>query len=148
MGRPLLSDCTALRTEGGTLQIQRPIYAGKLLMWCQVTGGTVYATLRPKAFSAVESGGAASVETRAMAIDKAKIRARVVEEKAEAGAKLDVTEADVVVSGGRTDPLEPLRSIYGSQATVLSTAESGAVSVSIFEDGTMLVNPFERTRNQ
>ncbi len=101
MQRPLLSDCTDLKLEGGELQIQRPIYGGKLLMWCTVTGGAVYATLRPKAFSAIETGGTASVETRAVAIDASKIRARVVEEKAEAGAKLDVTEADVVVSGGR-----------------------------------------------
>ena len=101
MQRPLLSDVTDLRVDGGKLQLQRPIYAGKLLLWCEVTGGTVLATLRPKAFQAIESGGTASVETRAVSLDAAKIRARVVEEKAEAGAKMDVTEADVVVSGGR-----------------------------------------------
>jgi electron transfer flavoprotein alpha subunit len=34
IGRPLLSDCTDVRMEGGELRIQRPIYAGKVLLWC------------------------------------------------------------------------------------------------------------------
>jgi beta-lactamase superfamily II metal-dependent hydrolase len=48
----------------------------------------------------------------------------------------------VVVSGGRNDPLQSLRSIYGPQATVLSTAESGAVSVAISADGAVRCTPF------
>jgi electron transfer flavoprotein alpha subunit len=129
MQRPLLSDCTDLKLEGGSVQIQRPIYAGKLLLWCQVTGGALFATLRPKAFSAVETGGTASVETRAVAIDAAKIRARVVEEKAEAGAKMDVTEADVVVSGGRGLREAANFSIIEDLATALGAAVGASRAV-------------------
>ncbi len=50
----------------------------------------------------------------------------------------------VVVSGGRNDPKERLRAIYGPEATVLSTAESGAVSVAISADGAVRLTPFVR----
>jgi electron transfer flavoprotein alpha subunit len=99
-GRTLLSDCTDLKMDGGALHVLRPIYAGKILMWCKPTGNAIL-TLRPKAFLAEETGGTATVETRAAAIDASKIRARVIEEKVQSGGAVDVTEADIIVSGGR-----------------------------------------------
>jgi electron transfer flavoprotein alpha subunit len=101
VNRPLLTDCTDLRIEGGRLEIQRPMYAGKVLMWCTVTGGFAVMSLRPKAFLIQETGGTATVETRAVTIDTSKIHARVVESKVQAGGPVDVTEADIIVSGGR-----------------------------------------------
>ena len=101
VGAALLTDCTDVKTENGEFRALRPIYAGKVLMWAKVTGAMPLLTLRPKAFLAEESGGTAAVESRTVTLDAGKIRARVVEEKAAGGASLDVTEADIVVSGGR-----------------------------------------------
>jgi len=101
VGRPLLQDCIELKMEGGELHVRRPIYAGKVLMWCKVKGGFAVASLRPKAFLAEETGGTAQVESRTVSLDASKIRAKVLEEKMAAGATLDVSEADIVVSGGR-----------------------------------------------
>ena len=101
VGRPLLQDCIELKMEGGELHVRRPIYAGKVLMWCKVKGGFAVISLRPKAFLAEETGGTAQVESRAVSLDASKIRAKVLEEKMAAGATLDVSEADIVVSGGR-----------------------------------------------
>jgi len=101
VGRPLLTDCIELKMDGTELEVRRPIYAGKVLMWCKVKGGYGVVSLRPKAFMAVESGGTAQVEARTVSLDASKIRAKVTEEKIAAGAALDVSEADVVVSGGR-----------------------------------------------
>jgi electron transfer flavoprotein alpha subunit len=101
VNRPLLTDCTDLRIDGGKLEIQRPMYAGKVLMWCRVNNGLAVITLRPKAFLIAETGGTAAVETRAVTIDSSKIRARVIESKVQAGGPVDVTEADIIVSGGR-----------------------------------------------
>jgi electron transfer flavoprotein alpha subunit len=100
-GSALLSDCTELKMDGGALQVQRPIYAGKVLLWCTVNAPCAVLTMRPKSVLVNETGGSAAVESRAVTIDAAKIRALVVEEKTQAGAALDVTEADVVVAGGR-----------------------------------------------
>lgn len=52
----------------------------------------------------------------------------------------------VVVSGGRNDPIARLRAVYGPEATVLSTAAAGAVTVSIAEAGTVRVWPFVGTK--
>lgn len=98
-GCTLLSDCTDIKADGA-LQVQRPIYAGKVLMWCKVTGGAVL-TMRPKAIMAEECGGSAAVESKAVSVDAGKIRARVVEERVQTGGRLDVTEADTIVAGGR-----------------------------------------------
>ena len=101
LGFSLLSDCTDLKIEGGALQVMRPIYAGKVNLWIRPTGSCTVLTLRPKAFLAQESGGVAAVERREVNVDGAKIRARVVEEKMQEGGRLDVAEADLIVSGGR-----------------------------------------------
>lgn len=102
VGRPLLTDCTDIKVEGGEVHVQRPIYAGKVTMWAKVTGGFGIYSLRPKAFLPTEVNGAASeVELRDVVLDASKIRAKVVEEKVDSGGMLDVTEADIVVSGGR-----------------------------------------------
>jgi electron transfer flavoprotein alpha subunit len=59
-------------------------------------------SLRPKAFLAeATQGGKCEVESRAVALDSNKIRARVIEEKVQSGGVLDLTEADTIVSGGR-----------------------------------------------
>jgi electron transfer flavoprotein alpha subunit len=101
VGRPLLADCTDLKLDGGAIAVQRPMYAGKVLMWAKVKGGFGIFTLRPKAFLAAEVGGSAAVESRAATIDAAKVRAKVVAEKETGGGHLDVSEADVIVAGGR-----------------------------------------------
>ena len=99
-GQTLLADCTDLKIEGGALRVLRPIYAGKVLLWCKPAGNVIL-TIRPKAFMAEETGGTASVESRVVSIDASKIRARVIEERVQSGGPVDVTEADVIVSGGR-----------------------------------------------
>jgi electron transfer flavoprotein alpha subunit len=103
IGAALLSDCTDVKIDNSEFKALRPIYGGKVLMWAKVKGALPLLTLRPKAFLAEQIVGAqpAVPESRTVALDASKIRARVVEEKAAAGAALDVTEADIVVSGGR-----------------------------------------------
>jgi electron transfer flavoprotein alpha subunit len=98
--RTLLADCTELTVDNGALHVKRPIYAGKVILTAKPTGSPIL-TLRPKAFLAEESGGTATVESRDVKIDSSKIRARVVEERVQAGGAVDVTEADIIVSGGR-----------------------------------------------
>ncbi|MFZ5432607.1 MAG: electron transfer flavoprotein subunit alpha/FixB family protein [Calditrichota bacterium] len=101
LSRTLASDCTDLRVEGGQLEILRPMYAGKLNMWAKPLGDGPIITLRPKAFLAEDKGGTAAVESRTVTLDTAKIRARVVEDKVQAGGPVDVAEADIIVAGGR-----------------------------------------------
>jgi electron transfer flavoprotein alpha subunit len=102
LDRPLLTDCTEVKVEEGHLQILRPIYAGKVLMWVAVPDDGAVISLRPKIFlPQTVDGKSASVEKRQVALDAAKIRAKVAEVKQESGGTVDLTEADFIVSGGR-----------------------------------------------
>ncbi len=95
------SDCTALRWEEGRLVARRPVYAGKALIDVTMTTPVQIATLRPNVFNAGAPGDAdAPVEEMPVDIPDAEVAARVTETKT-AGGKLDVAEANMIVSGGR-----------------------------------------------
>jgi len=97
----LLPDCTAIKVEDGKLVVNRPVYAGRCLMTLAAQSFPAVVSVRPKAFP-VKPGEALPVETVALTVNLAGvIRARLVEERSEAGGKLDVSEADVIVAGGR-----------------------------------------------
>jgi len=96
-----LPDCVSIESDGGKIVVKRPVYAGRCLMTLAATSLPAVISLRPKAFPA-NVGDARPVETVKLAVDLAgKIKSRLVEERAEAVGKLDVSEADIIVAGGR-----------------------------------------------
>ena len=98
----LASDCVALSASDGRLVATRPVYAGKAVETVAFRGGPALVSLRPKAFAPVErAAGPAAVETVAVADDPSFARSRVVNVVASTAGKLDLTEAEVIVSGGR-----------------------------------------------
>ncbi len=103
LGVGLAADCTALAVEGGRLTATRPVYAGKAAQKVAFTRSPAIASLRPKIFAPLPSGNgrAATVTPLPIAYDPAAARARVREVKAATAGKLDLTEADIIVSGGR-----------------------------------------------
>ena len=96
---PLAGDVTAVSTEGGVLAFTRPVYAGKAFATVTCDAAVAAASLRPNVFSPEERGGSADVESLDVNPGDA-ATSRVVEFEA-AGGDLDVTEASVIVSGGR-----------------------------------------------
>jgi len=102
LGVGLASDCTGLAVEGGRLTATRPIFAGKAIQKVAFTRAPAMAGLRPKIFAAISRPGAsAAVEPLAIAYDPAASRARVVDVVAASGGKVDLTESEIIVSGGR-----------------------------------------------
>ena len=100
LGVGLASDCTALAVEGGALQAKRPVYAGKAFQTVRFPRTPALVTLRPKLFGAVSGGGkAAAVEALEVALPAARVTVRDV--VAQAGGKVDLTESEIIVSGGR-----------------------------------------------
>ncbi len=98
----LASDCTALEVTGGRLVATRPVYAGKAVQKVAFTRSPALVSLRPKIFTPGSGGtGAAAVEPLAVRYDAATNRARVTEVLAASGGKADLTESEVIVSGGR-----------------------------------------------
>jgi electron transfer flavoprotein alpha subunit len=102
LGVGLASDCTLLSAEGGKLSATRPVYAGKATQTVRFPKSPALVTLRPKLFAAAATGGgAAPVAALEFPYDPAAVKARVKEVKAEQAGKVDLTEAEIIVSGGR-----------------------------------------------
>ncbi len=92
-------DCVSFDYQEGAIIATRPVYAGKALLDVKATTDKKVFTLRPNVFSAgAPSDAAASVEVKE--VSDINLKTRVVEEKLSSG-KLDVAEADIIVSGGR-----------------------------------------------
>ena len=98
---PLATDATALAIEGGELIITRPVYGGRAIARVSLGAPRRLASLRPNVFAARERSAAGTVHTFSGPRDLPAERVRVKEVKAAEGAKLDVGEAPIVVSGGR-----------------------------------------------
>lgn len=99
----MFSDCVDVRFDDGKVVGKRPVYSGKLFIEITPTGDhPAFITIRPNNMPPAEpSGGAAEIVSRAAGVDAAAIRALVKEIIPLAGGRPDVTEADVIVSGGR-----------------------------------------------
>ncbi|HEY3217162.1 MAG TPA: electron transfer flavoprotein subunit alpha/FixB family protein [Candidatus Eisenbacteria bacterium] len=103
LGVGLAADCTGLSVESGRLTATRPVYAGKAAQRVGFRRAPAMVSLRPKVFAplAGTNGQAATVTPLPIAYDEAAPKARVREVKAATAGKPDLTEADIIVSGGR-----------------------------------------------
>ncbi len=97
----LVSDCTALKIEDGNIIATRPIFAGKIISDVKIVSDVKIFTLRPNVFTAGSSNGApATVEKVPVELTQADFASKAVETKVAVG-RPDVTEASIIVSGGR-----------------------------------------------
>ena len=103
LGVGLAADCTALDASGGRLVATRPVMAGKALEKLAFPMSPALVTLRPKVFAAAapESGRTASVAPLAFEWDASAPRAVVIGTIGATGDKPDLTESEIIVSGGR-----------------------------------------------
>lgn len=99
LGAGCLMDCVKLDTSSGELTATRPVYAGKALVDVKFNSGKKVITIRPNVFKAQSTDGS-SVDVTANEVSSPNLKTRVVEFK-KAEGKLDVAEADIIVSGGR-----------------------------------------------
>lgn len=101
----LLQDCVALQMEAdGTVLATRPIYGGKLRAVVKAgTPALQVVTLRPNLFSVLEAKPAGDVplERLNVRVSPTKPVATVREVQQTGGGKVELTEAAIIVSGGR-----------------------------------------------
>lgn len=99
----MFSDCIDLRMEGGTCVVRRPVYSGKVFIEIAPEGGrTTFITIRPNNLPPAEpAGDGTEIVTHAAGVTSDAIRAIALEIVPLTGGRPDVTEADVIVSGGR-----------------------------------------------
>ncbi len=94
-----VSDAFDVQDEGGKLVFLRRVFNGKLD--CKVTAETdkVVATIQPGATAPFEGSSDGSVET--LSVDLSGVRAKFVETKVAEAKGVDLSKADIIVSGGR-----------------------------------------------
>ncbi len=100
VGAGLASDCVELQAKGGRLVARRPVYAGKAYATVEWAGEPQMATLRPNVFPLGQPDASRKAEIVRAAVD-ASARARLTGVKATTQGKVQLTEAQVIVSGGR-----------------------------------------------
>ncbi len=99
LNSPLVQDIIGYQVNDGKVTYLRPMLAGKLHTEVSLSSAYHLATLRPNVFPVKESPSSPEVST--LQVELPAPKAVVEEILAEAGGKLDVTEADIIVSGGR-----------------------------------------------
>jgi electron transfer flavoprotein alpha subunit len=99
----LATDCTAVRAEAGRLVATRPVLAGKAIAEVAWEGTPQVASLRPKIFepAPADASRTAAVEAMPAPVAEGDLKVRTLEVKAATAGKIDLTEAEIIVSGGR-----------------------------------------------
>ena len=99
LGAGYASDVTGLSMVDGKLQAVRPVYAGKAFATTTFATPVQVATTRPNVFPAAEKPGPGTVES--LPAPTGDFKSVVKEILAKASGKVDLSEANVIVSGGR-----------------------------------------------
>jgi len=101
-GSGVLTDATDVADEGGSVTAEQQVFGGSTVVRSTVTTGTPIITVRPNSVAAEAADGAAEKVDVSLELSDAakgaKITDRVVEEK---GERPELSEAAIVVSGGR-----------------------------------------------
>jgi electron transfer flavoprotein alpha subunit len=116
------ADCSGVSAEGGKLVYKRPMFAGNIFGYCELSTPIQVATARQSEFEpAAPSGGASPIEAVAKAAGGAAAsRVEYVSLEAVKSERPELTEAKVVVSGGRAlkerfaEVLNPLADLLGA----------------------------------
>ncbi len=99
----LASDCVSLEFEGTGIKVRRPVYSGKATAEVEFVGtGPRIATIRANALGIGKPDGSKSAEVVNVAANTGGTKTKTLEVVQGASARPDVTEAAIVVSGGRS----------------------------------------------
>ncbi len=119
-GSGLITDAVDVRPGDGAPVTTQSVFAGNYTVQAKVTQGTPIITVKPNAAAPEESSGAGAVEEFAATIsDAAKTAKIVASQPREKTGRPEMTEAAIVVSGGRGtggnfEPIEGLADALGA----------------------------------
>ncbi|ENQ3105471.1 electron transfer flavoprotein alpha subunit apoprotein [Bacillus sp. 491mf] len=111
----LVSDVTALEVAGGNIVFTRPIYSGKAFEKKIVTDGIVFATIRPNNIAPLAKDEARTGDVSSMTVDVKDLRTVIKEVVRKTAEGVDLSEAKVIIAGGRgvksEDGFKPLKEL-------------------------------------
>ncbi|MED4969459.1 electron transfer flavoprotein subunit alpha/FixB family protein [Parageobacillus toebii] len=116
----LVSDVVSVEEAGGNLIFTRPIYSGKAFEKKIVTDGIIFVTVRPNNIQPLERDESRSGEVSNVSVDIKDLRTIVKEVVRKTAEGVDLSEAKVIVAGGRGvksaegfKPLQELAEVLG-----------------------------------
>ena len=95
----LAMDCTVIKLDSGKLTCTRPMFGGKIFADVEIEGSPQIIAIRPNVMDIVETAKDSVVEK--VDVNVGEVKTTVVEKSMDTGDKIELTEADVIVSGGR-----------------------------------------------
>ncbi len=113
LGIGLASEVVELALKDGQVVGRRPVYAGKALFDVTVSSSPALFTVRPNSFPQAAAGAAGGVEALDVVLEAADKAVSVVETLAPSSDVVDLTEANLIVSGGRA-----VKSVEGFDALI------------------------------
>ena len=116
----LSSQTTDLKVDSGKLVATRPIYSGKAFADVAFQSDIQMALIRPNSFGAGEANSGATAEAINHSVDLGELVNPIVSvEEGEASGKADLSEAEIIVSGGRAMANAENFSILNAMADVI-----------------------------
>lgn len=94
----LVMECINIKQDGDKLVFTRPMYGGKILADIEIEGTPKIAAIRPNVMTIKESEKAVTVDKVDVRVGE--VKTSVVEKLIEEGDKIELTEADIIISGG------------------------------------------------
>jgi len=119
-GSGLITDATDVQAGDAGPVTTQSVFAGNFTVTAKVTKGTPIIAVKPNAAAPEESAGAGAVEKVAPTISEAAKKAKIVaSQPRQASGRPELTEAAIVVSGGRGtggnfEPVEGLADALGA----------------------------------
>ncbi|HHW37651.1 MAG TPA: electron transfer flavoprotein subunit alpha/FixB family protein [Bacillales bacterium] len=101
LGTGLVSDCVNVEVTGGNVVFTRPIYSGKAFEKKIVTDGVIFATIRPNNIQPLEKDESRTGDVTSLAVDIKDLRSIIKDVVRKASEGVDLSEAKVIVAGGR-----------------------------------------------
>ena len=97
----LLTDLTNVEAAGDKIVGTKPLFAGKTITTVELQAKPAFISIRPNIFAPKKSGsGSATVEK--LTVDMSDSRLKTLEVRKGASDKADLTEANIIISGGRS----------------------------------------------
>ncbi|WP_342558797.1 electron transfer flavoprotein subunit alpha/FixB family protein [Metasolibacillus sp. FSL K6-0083] len=111
----LVSDVTEIEGAGDSALFIRPIYSGKAFEKVKVKEGIVFVTIRPNNIAPLAKDAGRSGNVSSLAVEITNLRTIIKEVVRKSAEGVDLSEAKVVVAGGRgvksEEGFEPLREL-------------------------------------
>ena len=92
-------DCIALKLDNGSLTYTRPMFGGKIIADVEIEGAPQIVAIRPNVMDITEASKDSSIDKPAVQVGE--VKTTIVEKTMDTVDKVELTEADIIVSGGR-----------------------------------------------